>query len=122
MKRLLLVLVILLTSTISLNACANECTEVKDSLEKTHTLVVNEFNRAVKAYQNAAIYEGREGTNWKSVPFKTPNGDDAYLITDGPILDEYYAIKRVWLTIQVNNPNCFDARAVAEAQIQLEKY
>ena len=82
--------------------------------------MIDEFKRASDAFNNAPLDDNYGGR--RSVPYKDALGNTAYLITDEPLLDEFFAIKRVWLTIQINNPECFDAAAVADAQIQLRKY
>ena len=122
MKRILLTLLLIGSSLIPLTSCSNECAPVKESLETVHTQMINEFNSASTAYANAAPADNVVGSKWKLVPIKDAQGEDAYLVSDKAVLDEFFRTKRIWLTIQVNNPNCFDAREVADAQIQLEKF
>jgi hypothetical protein len=122
MKRLIFILLLIGSSSIPLTSCSNECAPVKESLEAVHVQMTDELNRATTAYANAAPADNVAGSKWKLVPIKDAQGGDAYLVSNEPVLDDFYKIKRIWLTIQVNNPNCFDARAVADAQIQLEKF
>jgi hypothetical protein len=122
MRKLLLVLLLAGNSSLFLTSCANECAPVKESLEVVHTQMIDEFNRATTTYANAAPADGVIGSKRRLVPIKDAQGLDAFLISSEPVLDDFFRIKRIWLTIQVNNPNCFDAREVAEAQIQLQKF
>ena len=122
MKKLLLVLLLVGNSSMFITSCSNGCAPVKESLAAVHTQMIDELNRATTAYANAAPADGVIGSKRKLVPIKDAQGGDAYLISSEPVLDDFFRIKRIWLTIQVNNPNCFNAREVADAQIQLEKF
>ncbi len=102
------------------SGCSSECSSIRDSAASTYSEAESEFNRAWKVFEMARPAT-EYGTNQKLVPTKDANGQDSYLITDKPILDDYYKVRRTWLTIQVNNPECFDARKVAEAQIELQE-
>lgn len=105
----------------SVSGCSSECSGIKTSSADTYSQAVEEFERATKVFKAAKKADNNFGPNYKLVPFTDSNGRESLLVTDKPILDEYFKLRRVWLTIQVNNPGCFDARLVAEAEIELGK-
>ncbi len=104
-----------------LSGCSSECSRIKNSAAKTYSDAEAEFDHAWKIFEMARPAT-EYGSGQRLVPDKQVNGQDSFVITDKPILDEYYEIRRTWLTITVNNPQCFDARAVAEAEIELQNY
>lgn len=101
------------------SGCSSECSGIKTSSADTYSQAVEEFERASKVFEAAKKADSKFGPNQKLVPYRDSNGREALLVTDKPILDDYFKLRRVWLTIQVNNPGCFDARSVAEAEIEL---
>lgn len=105
----------------SVSGCSSECSGIKTSSADIYSQAVEEFERATKVFEVAKKADSKFGPNQKLVPYRDSSGQQALLVTDKPILDEYFKIRRVWLTIQVNNPECFDARSVAEAEIELGK-
>lgn len=107
---------------ISTTGCSNACNGVKDDLENVKVQMDAAFETARNAYESASVYEPQGDSKRRLVPSVDANGDPVYVISDGPILDEFFSFKKIWLTIQVNNPECFDARTVADAQIELENY
>lgn len=121
-KLTLLCLLFVATFTFPLTSCSNECSNVISSSEEAKSQMLEEFKRANEEYVNSPQAAGREGPNWKMVPFIAPSGEKAYLITDKPILEKYYKLRQIWLKIQVNNPNCYDAKDIANAQIELKNY
>lgn len=116
-----LLIVIFFSCLVMLSGCSSECSHIKNSADKTYSDAEAELDHAWKVFEMARPAT-EYGSGQKLVPSKQMNGQDSFVITDKPILDDYYKIRQTWLTITVNNPHCFDARAVAEAEIELQNY
>lgn len=120
MKKLLVLLLIIAGST-PISGCSNACNAVKQDADTVNTQIDAALNRAIEEYNAAEVAEGYEGTKWKSIPAGVDGeGKPLFRLAYEPILDEFYSYKKVWLTIKVNNPDCFTAREVADAEIELQ--
>lgn len=119
---LILILGTLGVST-GLSGCDDACTAITKSAEKVLNQMTVEYSKAQNEFDSArwGDPEGSENRR-KLVPTESPELGKYVALTAKPLLDDFYELRRIWLTIKADNSACFDAADVAKAKIELKNY
>jgi hypothetical protein len=106
-----------------LSGCDDACTAITKSADKVLNQMTIEYSKAQKEFDNARWQDSEDPKNRrKLVPSESPELGKYMALTEAPILDDFYKLRRIWLTIKVDNSACFDAADVAKAKIELSNY